>query len=145
MQPMILSTVASLVGVASALAVVNPDAKPAGALDADAVVFSMPDSVVDSAVDPVVSPDVDDEPIFIYDIITPLPQSADDRELQFQPGLDYDSDGCYNTAAISPDGTTNPGKAATGTPQGQCRDKVQLDNSNAYSRRRCNNGVCATM
>lgn len=79
------------------------------------------------------------------DILTPLPEGADDVELKFQPLLDFDSDGCYNTAAIDPDGNTNPGKDATGTPQGDCRDAHQLENSNVYSRKRCNNGVCAIM
>jgi hypothetical protein len=79
------------------------------------------------------------------DIITPLPQSADEQELKFQPGLDYDSDGCYNTAAIDPDGNTNPGKKATKRVEGECRSQAQLDNSNAYSRKRCNNGYCAIM
>ncbi|CAH0020482.1 unnamed protein product [Clonostachys rhizophaga] len=79
------------------------------------------------------------------DIIAALPGSADTTETKFQPLLDFDSDGCYNTAAISPDGTTNPGKGATGTPQGGCRDPPQLQNSNAYSRKRCNNGYCAIM
>ena len=79
------------------------------------------------------------------DILTPLPQSADETELKYQPLLDFDSDGCYNTAAIDPSGNTNPGKGATGTPQGDCRDPPQLENSNVYSRKRCNNGVCAVM
>lgn len=79
------------------------------------------------------------------DIITPLPQRADEQELKFQPGLDFDSDGCYNTAAISPDGTTNPGKKATKQVEGECRGEDQLNNSNTYSRKRCNNGYCAIM
>jgi hypothetical protein len=85
------------------------------------------------------------EPISKRDVITPLPQSADEIDLKFQPGLDYDSDGCYNTAAISPDGTTNPGRRATAKVQGECQGLAQLQNSNAYSRRRCNNGYCAIM
>lgn len=79
------------------------------------------------------------------DVLTALPESADDIELKFQPKLDFDTDGCYNTAAIDPDGNTNPGHDATGTPQGDCRDPHQLENSNAYSRKRCNNGFCAIM
>lgn len=84
-------------------------------------------------------------PISKRDIIAPLPANADAQELKFQPGLDYDSDGCYNTAAIDPDGKTNPGKKATKGVHGECRDQIQLDNSNAYSRKRCNNGYCAIM
>lgn len=79
------------------------------------------------------------------DIIDALPEGASELELKFQPILDFDSDGCYNTAAIDPSGYTNPGKDATGTPQGDCRDPPQLENSNVYSRARCNNGVCAVM
>lgn len=79
------------------------------------------------------------------DVLTALPESADETELKFQPHLDFDTDGCYNTAAIDPDGNTNPGHDATGTPQGDCRDPHQLENSNVYSRARCNNGVCAVM
>jgi len=79
------------------------------------------------------------------DIISPLPSNADSLEYDLQPLLDFDSDGCYNTAAIDPSGRTNPGKGATGTPEGQCRDRPQLENSNAYSRTRCNNGYCAVM
>lgn len=84
-------------------------------------------------------------PILRRDIITALPGNADEIENKFQPILDFDTDGCYNTAAIDPDGNINPGKGATGTPQGDCRDPPQLENSNVYSRRRCNNGVCAIM
>jgi hypothetical protein len=84
-------------------------------------------------------------PVTKRDILTPLPGAADATESRFQPLLDFDSDGCYNTAAIDPSGYTNPGKGATGTPQGDCRDPPQLDNSNAYSRKRCNNGYCAIM
>lgn len=80
-----------------------------------------------------------------WDVITALPESADEIELKFQPLLDFDMDGCYNTAAISPDGYTNPGHGATGTPEGDCRGLHQLENSNTYSRKRCNNGYCAIM
>ena len=79
------------------------------------------------------------------DIVPNLPESYDPLELTLQPLLDFDSDGCYNTAAISPAGATNPGKGATTTPQGGCRDRAQLETSNAYSRKRCNNGYCAVM
>lgn len=74
-----------------------------------------------------------------------IPESASDVELQAQPILDFDTDGCYNTAAIDADGNINPGHDATGTPQGDCRDPPQLENSNTYSRSRCNNGYCAVM
>ncbi|KAG5786387.1 hypothetical protein H9Q71_014499, partial [Fusarium xylarioides] len=79
------------------------------------------------------------------DVLTALPGGAPDIENKFQPALDFDSNGCYQTAAIEPSGNLNPGHAATGTPQGDCRDPPQLDNSNTYSRKRCNNGFCAIM
>ena len=79
------------------------------------------------------------------DIIGYLTESADEIELKFQPHLDFDTDGCYNTAAIDFNGRINPGHDATGTPQGDCRDPHQLENSNVYSRARCNNGKCAIM
>ncbi|OAA81860.1 necrosis-inducing protein [Akanthomyces lecanii RCEF 1005] len=79
------------------------------------------------------------------DVIGALDESADQFEIDHQPLLDFDSDGCYQTSAINKDGKTNPGHGATGTPQGDCRDPHQLDNANSYSRKRCNNGICATM
>ncbi|GKU06080.1 unnamed protein product [Fusarium langsethiae] len=53
--------------------------------------------------------------------------------------------GCYNTAAIDPSARINPGQGPTASPQGRCRDPGQLENSNVYSRSRCNNGYCAIM
>lgn len=80
------------------------------------------------------------------DSITPLPESANDLELKWQPVMDFDSDSCYNTAAISPDGTLNPGLDHTCTGVTENCDQVnRLWNSNTYSRSRCNNGVCAIM
>ncbi|KAF4974555.1 hypothetical protein FZEAL_8555 [Fusarium zealandicum] len=84
-------------------------------------------------------------PIQRRSILPALPESADEIELKFQPKLDFDTDGCYNTAAIAADGNTNNGADQTGTPQGNCRDPHQLENSNVYSRARCNNGKCAIM
>lgn len=79
------------------------------------------------------------------DVLTALPEDASDLEKNYQPWVDFDNDSCYNTAAIAPDGKINPGKEPTGTPEGDCRDPHQLENSNVYSRARCNNGVCAIM
>ena len=80
------------------------------------------------------------------DSITPLPENASDLELKWQPVMDFDTDSCYNTAAISPDGTLNPGLDHTCTGVTENCDQVnRLWNSNAYSRSRCNNGVCAIM
>lgn len=74
-----------------------------------------------------------------------LPESAHEIEKKFQPYVDYDGDGCYNTAAIDPDGNVNHGHDATGTPEGHCHNPPLLEKSNTYSRRRCNNGYCAVM
>ena len=63
----------------------------------------------------------------------------------FEPAFDYDSDGCYPTPAIGRDGTIAPGLALGGHMNGQCRDSWDLDNVNAYSRVKCNNGWCAYM
>lgn len=79
------------------------------------------------------------------DILEALPEKASDLEFKFQPYLDFDTNGCYNTAAIAPDGTINEGDEATGTERGDCRDLAHLEHSNAYSRARCNNGICAVM
>lgn len=68
-----------------------------------------------------------------------------ETELKFQPAMDYDKDGCYPTPAIGPDGTINPGLKMGGALNGNCRDQSDLDNTNAYSRSKCNNGWCAYM
>jgi hypothetical protein len=60
----------------------------------------------------------------------------------YQPALDYDSDGCYPTPAIGRDGTIAPGLNPGGAVNGQCHDSWDLDNTNAYSRVKCNNGWC---
>ncbi|KAL2754924.1 hypothetical protein ACRALDRAFT_1071536 [Sodiomyces alcalophilus JCM 7366] len=78
-------------------------------------------------------------------ILQALPESADEMDLRFQPLLDFDTDSCYNTAAIDPNGRPNPGEQATGSITGDCRWRQQLENSNVYSRRRCNNGICAIL
>ncbi|MFI1109444.1 NPP1 family protein [Streptomyces physcomitrii] len=72
-----------------------------------------------------------------------LPTSAGEREKTYQPAYDYDTDGCYATPAIGPDGTIAPGLALGGDVNGNCRDASDLDNTNTYSREKCNNGWCA--
>ena len=77
-----------------------------------------------------------------------LPQNATDADLKWQPGLDYDSNGCYNVPAIgpTPTGDLHPADIAEGlehsftTSSLYCHDKRDLDNTNAYSRQRCNSG-----
>ncbi|MFI5630324.1 NPP1 family protein [Streptomyces sp. NPDC051664] len=76
---------------------------------------------------------------------TALPANADGLEQTFQPAFDYDTDGCYPTPAIGPDGTIAPGLNTTGAVNGQCRDSWDLDNTNGYARYKCNNGWCAIM
>ena len=72
-----------------------------------------------------------------------LPASAPEGDRTWQPALDFDTDGCYSTPAIGPDGTINGGLAMGGTVNGQCRDLSDLQNTNVYSRSKCNNGWCA--
>ncbi len=79
------------------------------------------------------------------DVLQPLPQNADGLEQSFSPAYDYDGDGCYATAAISPDGTLNPGLPLGGDVNGHCHDQAQLDAANTYSREKCNNGWCAVV
>lgn len=74
-----------------------------------------------------------------------LPAAAPEADQKFQPATDYDKDGCYPTPAIGPDGTVNPGKDLGGAENGECRDEVDLDDANIYSRSKCNNGWCAYM
>ena len=72
-----------------------------------------------------------------------LDAAAPVADRTFQPGLDYDRDGCYPTPAIGRDGAIAPGLALGGAENGHCRDAWDLDNTNAYSRAKCNNGWCA--
>ena len=74
-----------------------------------------------------------------------LPGKATDLEKNFQPAFDYDKDGCYPTPAIGPDGKIAPGLALGGDVNGNCRDGSDLDNTNSYSRTKCDNGWCASM
>ena len=72
-----------------------------------------------------------------------LPGNAEALESKWQPAYDYDTDGCYPTPAIGPDGTVNGGLKPTGSLSGDCHDTSDLDNTNGYSRYKCNNGWCA--
>jgi hypothetical protein len=74
-----------------------------------------------------------------------LPANAEPLEQTFQPAYDYDTDGCYPTPAIGPDGSINGGLEPTGDLNGECRDAGDLDNTNGYARSLCNNGWCALM
>ncbi|KAL8389135.1 hypothetical protein RB599_010505 [Gaeumannomyces hyphopodioides] len=66
------------------------------------------------------------------------------NDLKWQPVLDFDTDSCYNVPAIDKDGNLSKGLPAS-DGSSHCRDAKDLDNSNVYSRRRCNNGWCAYM
>ncbi|WP_420000633.1 NPP1 family protein [Streptomyces boninensis] len=74
-----------------------------------------------------------------------LPANADGTEQTYQPAYDYDTDGCYPTPAIGPDGTVSPGLNPGGTVSGGCHDAADLANTNGYSRAKCNNGWCAIL
>ncbi|RKT88567.1 Necrosis inducing protein (NPP1) [Saccharopolyspora antimicrobica] len=73
-----------------------------------------------------------------------LPGSAPDADRKWQPAFDYDGDGCYPTPAIGPDGTVAEGLKPSGPLDGDCHDESDLDNTNSYSRAKCDpSGWCA--
>jgi hypothetical protein len=72
-----------------------------------------------------------------------LPASSAAADAKWQPAFDYDGDGCYPTPAIGRDGTIAPGLKNSGALNGNCHDQSDLDNTNSYSRSKCNNGWCA--
>ncbi|EFQ30176.1 necrosis inducing protein [Colletotrichum graminicola] len=74
-------------------------------------------------------------------------ECAPEADKKWQPALDFDTDSCYNTPAVDRDGTLNAGMGVceTWSTAGRCRDRSDLENSNVYSRARCNNGWCAYM
>lgn len=73
-----------------------------------------------------------------------LPASFDEADGKWQPAFDYDGDGCYPTPAIGPDGAIAEGLKPSGALNGNCHDQSDLDNTNSYSRAKCNdNGWCA--
>ncbi|MEJ3747776.1 NPP1 family protein [Actinomycetes bacterium KLBMP 9797] len=72
-----------------------------------------------------------------------LAANAEAAEQKWQPAYDYDTDGCYPTPAIGPNGTVNGGLKPTGALNGDCRAQSDLDNTNGYARYKCNNGWCA--
>ena len=75
---------------------------------------------------------------------TGLPEKATAAQIKYQPVLDFDTDGCYNTPAISASGQIAEGLDHNWTGGStNCRDLSDLDNNNVYVRSRCNNGWCA--
>ncbi|KAM5356948.1 hypothetical protein ACJ41O_003594 [Fusarium nematophilum] len=82
------------------------------------------------------------------DLLSPLKVGATAEQERWSPALDYDTDSCYNTVAVSPSGQLNAGQDP-GKDQGEilsnCRKEVRLTNTNVYARSKCNNGWCAHM
>lgn len=72
-----------------------------------------------------------------------LPASFAEADGRWQPAFDYDWDGCYPTPAIGADGTIAPGLKNSGALNGNCHDLSDLDNTNSYSRAKCDHGWCA--
>ncbi|KAI1655053.1 NPP1-domain-containing protein [Daldinia decipiens] len=73
-----------------------------------------------------------------------LPEKATANDKKWQPAMDFDTDGCYNTPAIDANGNINPGLDHDNTGLSEdCHDPSDLANNNVYSRARCNNGWCA--
>ncbi|KAM7201665.1 necrosis and ethylene-inducing protein-inducing protein [Rhypophila sp. PSN 637] len=76
----------------------------------------------------------------------PLFLNAPALDKRFAPALDFDTDSCYNTPAIGPNGDLATGLDIFGvSPTAGCREEVMLERCNVYSRQRCNNGYCAIM
>ncbi|SEE58299.1 NPP1 family protein [Streptomyces sp. TLI_105] len=72
-----------------------------------------------------------------------LPQNATANDIKWAPALDYDTNACYNVPAIGPDGAIAQGLDHNNTTSSAyCHDQSDLDNTNAYSRQRCNSGWC---
>lgn len=61
-----------------------------------------------------------------------LPQRATERDLRYQPAMDFDTDGCYAVSAIDKDQNVSPGLwTNTKDLTGDCRDPGDLQSSNA--------------
>jgi len=76
--------------------------------------------------------------------VTPLPQSATALDKWFQPAIDFDTDVCFNVSAVDSQGNITQSASVYATrPPAACRNPDYLQQSNVYSRARCNNGYCA--
>lgn len=64
-----------------------------------------------------------------------LPEAVSPEVARIAPLFSFDEESCYPAAAISPDGTTNPGLPLGGSLTEGCRDRAQLDAANTYARR----------
>ncbi|KAF3352666.1 hypothetical protein VdG1_08832 [Verticillium dahliae VDG1] len=93
-------------------------------------------------------PDTPTTKLIRRDLLQPLGGSAWSEQEKWCPALDYDTDSCYNTVAISPSGQLNAGQdenKPAGEILGWCRKEVHLQQTNIYVRSRCNNGWCVHM
>ncbi|EGY22057.1 hypothetical protein VD0002_g586 [Verticillium dahliae] len=93
-------------------------------------------------------PDTPTTKLIRRDLRQPLGGSAWSEQEKWCPALDYDTDSCYNTVAISPSGQLNAGQdenKPAGEILGWCRKEVHLQQTNIYVRSRCNNGWCVHM
>ena len=66
-----------------------------------------------------------------------MPESIDDAAKALAVVFDFDTDSCYPSPAVSRLGQQNGGLKTSGPMTGQCREKVQLNNSNTYYRKKC--------
>lgn len=71
--------------------------------------------------------------------------SANGEAIKWQPALDYDTDSCYNTPAISPNWQWNEGQAVNPDVLKWCRNANRLDRPQVYHRSKCNNNICGQM
>ncbi|MER6710106.1 MULTISPECIES: NPP1 family protein [unclassified Streptomyces] len=69
-----------------------------------------------------------------------LPYQASAFQDKYQPLFDYDSDGCFPSSAVGPDGQLNGGLNPSGNPGGDCR---YVGSANTYVRTACDPNWCA--
>lgn len=75
--------------------------------------------------------------------VNPLPERATALDKRFQPAIDFDTDVCFNVAAVDSNGNVSAAASTYATrPPASCRSASYLRGSNVYSRSRCNNGYC---
>ncbi|KAJ6055924.1 hypothetical protein N7444_005022 [Penicillium canescens] len=101
----------------------------------------------------------------LANLLTPFGTTASANAIKFQPVIDFDTESCYNTAAVGTNGQVNDGIAPSVAPPPVpthwlftsnnteedrilpnlrgCREKDRLDHGQVYVRERCNHGWCA--
>lgn len=80
------------------------------------------------------------------DLLTPVGAKATADQERWSPALDYDTDSCYNVAAIDASGNLNKGqdpRKGDSEILEFCRKEEHLSKTNVYVRHRCSNGWCA--